>query len=474
MKCMGFGCKWRKWIHACLSSASISILINGSPTKEFSLERGVRQCDPLSPFLFILAAEGLNLLVKAALDKGLFKGVEVGADKVLVSHLQYVDDTIFFGEWSRSNALNLRNLLKCFELASGLKVNFQKSCVYGVGVDHSEVNLVANYLGCQVGKFPFTYLGLPIGSKKKKVKDWGPVIDYLGCQVGKFPFTYLGLPIGSKMKKVKDWGPVIDKFNARLSGWKTRSLSFGGRLVLIKAVLTSLPLFLLGTRFSKLLVMVILPCFGKVWIGGDKLFNLYPRLSRLETNKYALVKDRVSSENRGASWSWSQVPSGQTLGELQSLSSLLSSVTLNSSTRDKWHWRLASNGIFTVKRLSNLIDDQLPVRVELDKRGVDLHSVRCPLCDDGLESVDHSFIFCKHAQDIWDRVYKWWGVGNFASFDLIDLLDNKGPHSMSSYGKKKLLSSKMGKHVFNLEESEQYGVPRKTLKYPGCTKRDSN
>ncbi|XP_071738862.1 uncharacterized protein [Rutidosis leptorrhynchoides] len=72
---MGFGCKWRKWIYSCLSSASISILVNGSPTKEFSLERGVRQGDPLSPFLFILAAEGLNIMTKAATDRGLFKGI---------------------------------------------------------------------------------------------------------------------------------------------------------------------------------------------------------------------------------------------------------------------------------------------------------------------------------------------------------------------------------------------------------------
>ncbi|XP_071694306.1 uncharacterized mitochondrial protein AtMg01250-like [Rutidosis leptorrhynchoides] len=115
---MGFGCKWRSWILACLKSASISILVNGSPTSEFRLERGVRKGDPLSPFLFILAAEGLNILTKAAIDKGLLKGVKVGSDNVLVSHLQYADDTLFLGEWSHSNAFNLRNILKYCELAS--------------------------------------------------------------------------------------------------------------------------------------------------------------------------------------------------------------------------------------------------------------------------------------------------------------------------------------------------------------------
>lgn len=63
---MGFGMKWRKWMRSCLKSASISLLANGSPTKEFKMEKGVRQGDPISPFLFILAAEGLNAMMKEA------------------------------------------------------------------------------------------------------------------------------------------------------------------------------------------------------------------------------------------------------------------------------------------------------------------------------------------------------------------------------------------------------------------------
>ncbi|XP_071694732.1 uncharacterized mitochondrial protein AtMg01250-like [Rutidosis leptorrhynchoides] len=196
---MGFGDKWRKWIYSFLSSASISILINGSPTNEFNLSKGVRQGDPLSPFLFILAAEGLNILTKASTDSGLFKGTEIRADKVL-SHLQYADDMIFLGEWSRSNAYSIQNLLKCFELASGLKVNFQKSYLYGIGIDFGEVSYVANRIGCQVGKFSFTYLGSPI---------W------------------------TKMNKLSGWNPVIGKLRKRLSSWRMRSMSFGGRFVRI-------------------------------------------------------------------------------------------------------------------------------------------------------------------------------------------------------------------------------------------------
>ncbi|XP_071691484.1 uncharacterized protein [Rutidosis leptorrhynchoides] len=113
MELMGFRAKWRGWILSCLKSASISVLVNGSPTSEFKLERGVRQGDPLSPFLFIIVAEGLNVMTKKAVYKKNFIGVEIGSGKILISHLQYADDTIFFGEWS---ARNLRNLFKILVL----------------------------------------------------------------------------------------------------------------------------------------------------------------------------------------------------------------------------------------------------------------------------------------------------------------------------------------------------------------------
>lgn len=94
---MGFGDKWCGWIMTCLRSASMSILVNGSPTEEFKLEKGVRQGDPLSPFPYISAAEGLNAMMGEAVSKDIFRGIRVGSEGVIISHLQYADDTIFLG-----------------------------------------------------------------------------------------------------------------------------------------------------------------------------------------------------------------------------------------------------------------------------------------------------------------------------------------------------------------------------------------
>nr|GEV31370.1 putative ribonuclease H protein At1g65750 family [Tanacetum cinerariifolium] len=163
MKRMGFGVKWCKWIESSLSSSSMSILVNGSPTEEFNLERGVRQGDMLSLFLFILAVEGLNALVNEAVEKGIFKGIAVGNDSVVVSHLQYADDTLFLGDWSKENAKTLVCILKCFEKVSGIWVNMNKSKIYGIGVSAEEINGMARWMKCGIGEVPCTYLGLPIG-----------------------------------------------------------------------------------------------------------------------------------------------------------------------------------------------------------------------------------------------------------------------------------------------------------------------
>lgn len=209
----GFGDRWTAWIRECVSTARLLVLVNGSPTEEFSPQKGLRQDDSISPFLFILVAECLNVLLSRALELNLIKGVRVGDNEVLVSHLQFADDSILFCEADEGGIVNIKRILRCFELVSGLKINFHKSEVCGVGVDSDVlVDLAAN----------------------------------LNCKSGTLLLSYLGLPLGASLSKRKAWKPVIEKVKARLAGWKRRMLSFAGRLVLIKSVLSCLPVYYLS------------------------------------------------------------------------------------------------------------------------------------------------------------------------------------------------------------------------------------
>lgn len=109
----GFGAKWRGWIQGCLTSAMGSILVNGSPSSEFKFHKGLKQGDPLSPFLFSLVMESLHLSFKNILNASLYKGIHID-ESLTVSHLFYADDTVFVGNWDKSNLITIVNVLKCF------------------------------------------------------------------------------------------------------------------------------------------------------------------------------------------------------------------------------------------------------------------------------------------------------------------------------------------------------------------------
>jgi hypothetical protein len=126
--------------------------------------RGLRQEDPLSPFLFLLEADGLNLMLTTVVDVSLFLGYKVGeASPVHVSHLQFVNDTLILGEKKWGNIRTLKETLILFELISGLRVNFHKSLLVVINLSDSWLVEASVDLNCKIGQLPFVYLGLPIG-----------------------------------------------------------------------------------------------------------------------------------------------------------------------------------------------------------------------------------------------------------------------------------------------------------------------
>nr|GFA35466.1 putative RNA-directed DNA polymerase, eukaryota, reverse transcriptase zinc-binding domain protein [Tanacetum cinerariifolium] len=147
----GFGSKWRSWIRGSLCSEKASILVNGSPTAEFQFHCGLKQRDPLAPFLFFLVMESLHLS-------------SYGIDSSLaLSHLFYADDAVFIGEWSNSNLIGIMNILRCFSFLSGMSINIHKSHLLGIRVSDVPVSEAPNQIGCSDES---------IDKLKKKLSKW--------------------------------------------------------------------------------------------------------------------------------------------------------------------------------------------------------------------------------------------------------------------------------------------------------------
>nr|GEW78114.1 hypothetical protein [Tanacetum cinerariifolium] len=127
-----------------------------------------------------------------------------------LSHMFYADVAVFIGHWNDSNIKTLVNVLECFYRASGLRINMCKSKIIGV---HVEGDLVKH------------------------------ATSKLGCLILNTLFVYLGMKVGGKISWVKEWNEVVDKVVSRLSKWKMKTLSIGGRLTLLKSVLRSILIF---------------------------------------------------------------------------------------------------------------------------------------------------------------------------------------------------------------------------------------
>jgi len=167
MKKMGFGDRWVQLIRFCISSAQFRILSNGEAGETFSPSRGIRQGDPLSPYLFILLANVLSHMVKNAVSDGSLKGIKLNPHCPTLSHLFFADDAIFFMDGTLREAQNLANLLNCYCFATGQSVNRNKSGVF-FGESYPQVlkRNIASELRVPILEKTGKYLGIP--------SDWGP------------------------------------------------------------------------------------------------------------------------------------------------------------------------------------------------------------------------------------------------------------------------------------------------------------
>jgi hypothetical protein len=208
MRHLGFGAAWCNLVANLLSTSSTRILLNGELGELIQHQRGLRQGDPLSPMLFILAMDVLNSLFVKAQEEGLLQPLSTRVEGQRLS--LYADDVALFIKPVEDELLLTRDILTIFGEAFGLETNLQKS----------------NIVPIRCEEIPSTVIN-----------------ETLPCAVSEFPCTYLGLPLSNKKLRKSDLMPWIEKIADKLPGWKAGLMNKAGRATLVRFVLAAIPCY---------------------------------------------------------------------------------------------------------------------------------------------------------------------------------------------------------------------------------------
>lgn len=237
---LGFSLAWITLIMNCVRSVSLSLLINGKPSKTFSPSRGLRQGDPLSPFLFILISVILSTIVKKACMTWQLSPISLSHYGPSVSHLLFVDDTLIFLQATQQKCVLLQHILQAYCVASGQMINQDKSSIYfSPNTPQDIITNLSSILGMNSVTSPGKYLGLP---------------------------TFWGLSKRTALANIRD------SISNKLHGWKQATLTQVGKEILIKSIASAVSAYPMACfLFPKSLCNDINSALAKFWWGkSDK------------------------------------------------------------------------------------------------------------------------------------------------------------------------------------------------------------
>lgn len=206
---MGFAIPWVNLILKCIKSVAYSLRINHSIVGTIKPSSGLRQGDPLSPYLFVLCAQGLSSILNKTVQSRLLTGVRIARNSPTISHLFFTDDSLLFFKATKNDGIQVRRCLHIYEKASGQMVNYEKSALtFSPNTPIHVIEEVREVFFVAIVKGHDLYLGLPTFSLRSK----------------KIQFSYLR-----------------DRLCQRINNWSYKFFSMGGREVMIKSVLQAIP-----------------------------------------------------------------------------------------------------------------------------------------------------------------------------------------------------------------------------------------
>ncbi|KAM1511683.1 hypothetical protein ACFX1Z_023336 [Malus domestica] len=198
---LGFAPEWIKMVMACVKSVSYSLLINRQPSGYLIPSCGLRQGDPLSPYLFLLCVEGLSALISHKEQLRQVSGIRLCEGARTIHHLLFADDSFLFGKANVDKCAVIQHILDIYSQTSGQSMNFGKSNVaFSANVLPYDQQMLAGFLGVQLVEQHERYLGLPtcVGRNKKQT------------------FSF-----------------IKEKVTHRLNGWKSKLLSSVGKELIV-------------------------------------------------------------------------------------------------------------------------------------------------------------------------------------------------------------------------------------------------
>uniref|UniRef100_A0A803QNQ6 Reverse transcriptase domain-containing protein n=1 Tax=Cannabis sativa TaxID=3483 RepID=A0A803QNQ6_CANSA len=193
----------------CLSSVSFRLRINNCLSHQIFPSRGIRQGDPLSPYLFLLVAEGLSGTINAKAHSNAFHGISISRSAPTISHLLFADDSLLFTKVTPSTAMEIKDILNLYNLATGQSVNFHKSSI--------------------------------LFSPNTSSVDCRSFRDTLHLDDKPFIDKYLGVPQCFSRSKTSSFLFLLQKASSKLSVWNQTLFSRAGKEVLLKAVIQAIP-----------------------------------------------------------------------------------------------------------------------------------------------------------------------------------------------------------------------------------------